>query len=390
QQCDVSMRYRLTSTFREYVLGKWPEPAPLPVLEKAHAHCYHERIASPEDGELSRDMKNFARAIDFFVKSREPESATEIVLYLSGHWVNAGLYAEGARAARACLATGPEDGRLLNVVGVLEYYLGQFGESGAHLTRAGEIASASGDQALRSKSMNNLSLLYMSQGDTDAAIASLEEALPYDRAQSDPSKLIISLSNLGYLFTLKGDLPRARELLEEALQMTGRLDDRRTAIPCLVNLSDLALEERDTDGSSSYANRGMAYAEELNDAAGAACCLTNLGEVELQKGNFEEAEALLRRALTRAIDIDASWLMGSILDLLAIVFWRRGRLEPTTVALVHRQVASTVPSPARFAAEVGQIFAVVETEVGSEELARMRHRAEKHGIAAILDDLPRG
>jgi len=395
EQADASMRYRLTSTFKEYALERWPPPAPLVALEGAHAHYYLSRIFGIDEDATPRDAKNFSRAIQHFLRAGASQAASDLALFMSSHWVSAGLYAEGLRTARECLVicTGEDNkanhAKLLNAIGVFEYYLGEIPDAGEHLSRASALALEFRDEALRSKSLNNLSLLYMAEGRTDEAIASLEEALPYDRAQSDESKLVISLSNLGYLFTVKGDLPRARELLEEALQMTGRVDDRRTAIPCLVNLSDLALEEQNLERSAAYAQRGMTYAEELNDAVGAACCLTNLGEVELRKGNFEDAESLLRRALGRSIDMNASWIMGSILDLLAIVFWRKGRLEPATSALVHRQVASAMPSPSRFAAEVGEIFAVVETEVGSEALARLRHRAEKCGIAGILDELPR-
>jgi hypothetical protein len=120
-----------------------------------------------------------------------------------------------------------------------------------------------------------------------------------------------------------------------------------------------------------------------------ALCLNNLGEVELRNGNFDEAERLLRQALAQCVDMNATWMIGSVLDLLAIVFWRKGSLEPATAALVHRRVASSVPSTARVAAEVNEIFAVVESEVGPEEMARLRHRAEKCGAVGILDELPR-
>jgi tetratricopeptide (TPR) repeat protein len=217
----------------------------------------------------------------------------------------------------------------------------------------------------------------------------LEEALPFDRAKNDDSQLTISLSNLGYLQTLKGDYAKAKASLGEALQVTGRSDNRRGAIPCLCNLSDLALEEQDIAASASYAQRALAYAEELSDKVGEACSITNLGEIELRRGDLNRAETLLRRALAKSVDMDAGWMMGSILDLLAIVLWRSGDVESATLALVHRQIASSLPSPRRFAAEANDIYGQAEAQIGEESLARIRYRAEKSGVTALLDELPR-
>jgi predicted ATPase/class 3 adenylate cyclase len=395
EPADVSMRYRLSSTFKEYALGKWPDSVPLRLLEKSHASYYCGRASDLQSELIHLEAKNLARAIEYLIALPEPEPASELVLLMTEHWQSSGLYAEGCRTMRDCLMVclagehRASYSKLLNAIGLFEYYLGQFGASKSHLSEAIEIARELSDAGLRSKALNNLALVLMAEGETDGAIASIEEALPYDRSQGEPAKLAISLSNLGYLLTIKGNLDAARIALEEALQVTGRIDDRRTAIPCLVNLSDLSLEEGDLDRSANYAARGMTYAEEISDAVGAVCCQTNLGEIELRRGNLDDAESSLRRALARCIDMNAGWLMGSVLDLLAILFWRKGSLEPTTLTLVHRQVASTVPSPPRFASEANDIYAVVETEVGQETLARMKHRAEKGGVATLLDELPR-
>lgn len=394
-QADASMRYRLSSTFREYVLGKWTD-APQDLLERVHAEYFLDLSAEADKTSVELDARNFGRAIDYFGRVGSAEHAAQLALFMTEHWQSAGQYAEGCQTMRDCLAQCTREwnpgsySRLLNAIGLFEYYLGQFAQAREHLADADETARELDDPTLRSKALNNMALTYMAQGETDNAIEKLEEALPFDRVQKDESQLAISLSNLGYLFILKGDLDRAKEHLSEALQVTGRIDDRRSAIACLVNLSDLALEGGDLVLASEYARRGMAYAEEFNHAVGIACALTNLGEVALREEKLEEAEGLLRRALARCIDMSASWLIGSILDLLAIVYWRRSRLEPATLALVHRQAASSVPSPPRYSEEVDAIYSQVATQAGEESLARLRHRAEKGGVAALLDELPRG
>ena len=387
---DSAMRYRLSSTFREYAMEKWTDPAARRSLERAHAEYFHRLIDDVPPDAAGSDAKNLSRALEFFLAAERPEPAAEMALFLTEHWQAVGAYAEGSRTVkRALQALGPKraalSARLLNAIGSFEYNLGRYELARGHLNEA--IAMADED-AVRAKALNNLALTDMAGGDNDAALASLEAALPFDRAAGNDKELSRTLSNLGYLLILNGELPRAKEVLEEALLVTGRSGDKRAAIPCLCNLSDLALEQHDLELSAEYAERGLEYSDEVNYKVGAACCVTNLAEVQLGLGNLSEAERLLRRALGQCIDMGATWLLGSILDLLGIAFWRNGDVEPAKTAFVYRRVAVTLPSPPRFAAEAGDIFALVESQVGAEALARSRHDAEIGGMASLLDDLP--
>lgn len=393
EEADDSMRYRLSSTFREFAREKWASAAARQALERAHAEHFRERSRTAVPEMLAKDAKNVTRAIKFYVSVPLPSEAGELALAITEYWQTTGLYVEGLATMNRCLEVCKGDevlhAKLLNAIGIFEYYLGRFGEAKERLSDALEIARRIDEDALKSKALNNLALISMAESDPEAAIGFLEEALPFDRMQGDEDQLAISLSNLGYLLTLTGDYARSRTLLEEALRVTSRTDNKKSAIPCLCNLSDLALEENDLERSRSYAERGMAYSEELNNKVGLTCCLMGLGEVQLRKGNMEEAESLLRKALVRSIDMNAGWMMGSILDLLAIVFWRKGSLEEATLILVHRQLASSLPSPRRYAEEADEIFAKAEAQMGSETLARIRHRAGKSGVASLVDDLPR-
>jgi predicted ATPase/uncharacterized protein HemY len=391
---SLSMRYRLTTTFREYVREKWMAPDAIRAVETAHASYFSDRVEGIPAELIPEDASNFSRAIDFYMAAPEPTKAAKMELLLVRHWESAGVYAEGCRRMRKCdeLCDPEKDkelrGDLLNGIGLFEYYLGEFDRAKSDLKAASEIATEVGNKDLMSKSLNNLSLVYMAEGKNEEAIESLEKAIPLDRAKRDDSALAIGLSNLGYLLILQGNLERAKALLDEALQVTSRTDDRRIAISCLCNLSDLALEQDDLELSASYSRRGMQYAEELNNLVGSACCQTSLGEVALRRGSYDEAETLLRRALARSVEMNAGWLIGVILDLLAQVFWKSGRLETATLTLAHRQVASTVPSPPRVVHDVEALMAVVQTEVGQDAFEQFRRRAERSGVASLLDELP--
>ncbi len=394
EDADSAMRYRLSSTFREYAHEKWNDQVARGALARAHAEMFHRRIGGLKADSVGEDAKNLVRAIDFFLGARLHDEAAELALFMTDQWLSAGAYAEGCRTMRRCLDASddthwPHRARLLNAIGTFEYSLGQYAASRAHLSAAIQAAGETRDDALRAKALNNLALLDMAENDNEAALRSLEAALPYDRALGDDTQLCHSLSNLGYLLILKGDLTRAKEVLEEALLVTGRSDDKGGAIPCLCNLSELALEQNDLDLSLAHAQRGLEYSEEQANKVGAACCTATLGELELRQGRLREAEALLRKALVQCIDMEATWMLGSVLDLLGIVFWRSGNVEAAKVALVHRRVASSPPSPARFAGEANEIFAQLESQVGAESLSRIRHHAEIGGLSSVLDALPR-
>ena len=395
EESGGAMRYRLSSTFREYAREKWTDASARKTLEQAHAEYFRTRALAVTPEQVQGDAKNFGRAIDYFIAANLPADAADLALFMSGHWQFVGAYAEGSRTMKRCweICKGPDmevdRARLVNAIGSFNYNLGQFAAARSNLSDAIEAATRAGDPALRSKALNNLALLDMAEGNNDGAIQSLEEVLPYERLHGEDDTLSRTLSNLGYLFILTGELAKAKAVLEEALQVTGRSDNKQGAIPCLCNLSDLALEEHDLDLSAGYAQRGMDYAEELNNKVGAACCMANLGEVELRRGELDQAESLLRTALARCIDMSASWMIGSVLDLLGIVFWRKGNHDPAMLALVHRRVASTLPSPPRFAGEANEIYGLVEKRVGPEEVARTRHRAEMSGVASLPGRTPK-
>jgi predicted ATPase/DNA-binding SARP family transcriptional activator/DNA-binding CsgD family transcriptional regulator len=139
------------------------------------------------------------------------------------------------------------------------------------------------------------------QGDSDKAIALLEEGLTLFRELGDRRGVAISITYLGAALLHRGDMEGAAVLREDAEALRGEPLDRWMIADLTTFLGMATLYEGDYERSVALGTEALAIYRELGDTRGIMRCHVGLGLGELARGNhegaalqFEETLRLLR------------------------------------------------------------------------------------------------
>jgi predicted ATPase/DNA-binding SARP family transcriptional activator/DNA-binding CsgD family transcriptional regulator len=274
------VRYTMLEPVRQYAREKLRESGEEDAVQGRHAGFF---LALAEEAEpemsgpdqeawlrrLGREHANLRAALSWALgpaDSREPrENRTELGLRLAG------------ALGRFWGACAPGEGRRWLEKGLARGRVAPKPALGKALYEAGWIA--------------------LWQGDSDRAIALLEEALALFRELGDRRGVAISIGNLGNALLHRGDMERAAVLRQEAEALRGEPLDRWTLAWLTTFLARAALYEGDYERTLALGTESLAIYRELGDKRGIAMCRIGLGLNELVWNNHERAARLLEEAL---------------------------------------------------------------------------------------------
>jgi tetratricopeptide (TPR) repeat protein len=147
--------------------------------------------------------------------------------------------------------------------------------------RVAKYEQRTGDLRGYAKSLNNIGIVHMNQGQWKPAIAALEQSCALKRDLDDPRGMTQSLHNLGKLHFLREDYASAESAFLESLRIRlGRGRDEHGAAQSYVALAHVALKAAKFDDAERYATlaleahtacgdqRGMTQAKGLLKALG--------------------------------------------------------------------------------------------------------------------------
>jgi DNA-binding CsgD family transcriptional regulator len=121
--------------------------------------------------------------------------------------------AERAQAMLPADDPGGERPRLLAWLARTRYLRGRFRHAASEGEAALEVAIAAGDRLAETELLNTLGMAYVSLGEVDKGVASLERAIALAREDDDFDSLSTAYSNLADMFDLSG---RTRQALDTA------------------------------------------------------------------------------------------------------------------------------------------------------------------------------
>ncbi len=121
--------------------------------------------------------------------------------------------AERAQAMLPADDPGGERARLLAWLARTRYLRGRFRHAATEGEAALELATAAGDRIAETEVLNTLGMAYVSLGEVDKGVASLERAIALARETDDFDSLSTAYSNLADMFELSG---RTRQALDTA------------------------------------------------------------------------------------------------------------------------------------------------------------------------------
>jgi non-specific serine/threonine protein kinase len=274
------MRYTMLEPVRQYAREKLRESGEEDTVQAGHAGFF---LALAEEAEpemsgpdqeawlrrLEKEHANLRAALAWAldaVDSREPrEHRTELGLRLAG------------ALGRFWAAYGPGEGRRWLEKSLAKGRAVPKSALGKALYEAGWIA--------------------LWQGDSDRAIALLEEGRTLFRELGDRRGVAISLVNLGSALLHRGDMEGAATVREEAEVLRREPLDRFTLAWLTTFLAQEALNEGDYERSDARGREALAIYRELGDTRGTVMCHIGMGLTELARSNNERAALLFEEIL---------------------------------------------------------------------------------------------
>ena len=181
-----------------------------------------------------------------------------------------------------------------------------------HLEEARRLAEESGDRILQGRVYNNLGIARMALGDLSGALSLFRRALDVRRGTGYRHGLVVNLHNIGDAHLRLGRLGRAHAAFLESRDVARQAGLEREVALNDIYLGYLAALREDGTSGLVQLRRATAAAVKHGDQESALRGQWLEGRVLKRLGAVPEAQDVLRRALSDAQSIGASWVVRDI------------------------------------------------------------------------------
>lgn len=266
----VQPRFKMLDTIREYAYERLTESGEMGILKDKHTHFFSNRslefsISKAQSSEsefwldwVDTEHDNLRTALAWCIEN--PEFMTEGPLLLTSliwFWYRRGYLSEGRVWAERMLALPAAEGR-------------------THEREMSLIAS---------------SALAMWQGDLNAALTTIDEALIVSRWLESPYDLAVILLLKGNTLVNMGRDQEALPFLKESLDIFDELGMLWYSATTRVHMSNAALGMGDSEAAAEYLESARADSEEIEEKWLITLVLNNFGEVSRVRGEYDLARA---------------------------------------------------------------------------------------------------
>ena len=209
---------------------------------------------------------------------------------------------------------------LLNLLGDVEWEIGNSQSSKEKYQNSVDLAQACGDQDTYAKSLGGIGKFFQQTGDYDKALSVNLKAL--DIISDLPDRWNIQnqiLSNLCSIYTDLGQEDEALEYAELAINLCKQNGDTKNLPLCCNNLGCFYVESGDMDQAEKIFNTGLTAARENQNIYQEIQILTNqaLSLALLKKGRTPQTDkecfSLLNKALLKSNNINSRFLKATML-----------------------------------------------------------------------------
>jgi predicted ATPase/DNA-binding CsgD family transcriptional regulator len=256
------IRYALLETVREYGLERLAESGDEAAVRHAHADwcvAFAERaepeLAGPNFAtwvaRIESELGNIRAAHAWLFANGDAERALRLGWALGWFWTSSGHFAEGRALCDLLIAMpGAEDapallGKVLQVAGNVEQWLGNLDRAQQHFGRALAIWRATGDRRGVVNMLRGLGSVAIDRQDLNHAVALLGEVVSLAPEAGAFWERASAVNLLGVVAYTRGDYAAAIDLFEQAKTAWQELDDTAHVATALANLARAALASDD-------------------------------------------------------------------------------------------------------------------------------------------------
>jgi len=325
-------RYVMLNVLREFAYGRLTDDE-RGDLQERHARAYLGLAEQAEPGLsgrdrrtwfdlLERDIDNLRAAMGYFINLEQAEEAMRLAHALWRLWQTRGMLHEGRAVLGDVLRM--EGGsplsrmRAYEAMGGTAYWQSDYEAMTDSYQRALDLARELGDPLEEANALYNMSYAPSLGGDTERAIAQLEEARDIYEIHPDPVGLSNVLSSLAVMREFEGQYQAALEAAQQAIEIARNAGNDLRLSWALFSAAYLAFEVDDPVGLG-FLDESLLMFERDNDLSGIAFAL---GASAFRSLNTEDEPAAVRMygAALRHMEIaDTSLFLSGAQD--------RGRLE---------------------------------------------------------------
>jgi tetratricopeptide (TPR) repeat protein len=161
-----------------------------------------------------------------------------------------------------------------------------------------DCAQQAGNLAGVAQTLNNLGIVYQSQGKWDEAIDCYEQDLEISRRLGDEHCVAQTLNNLGNVYQRQGKWDEAIDCYEQSLEISRRLGDEHGVATTLNNLGNVYDIQGKWEQAIDCYEQSLEIFRRLGDEHGVGITLKNLGLLYDRRNQTEQARILWQEALT--------------------------------------------------------------------------------------------
>jgi non-specific serine/threonine protein kinase len=305
-------RYRLLETIREYAHEKLIETGEEHAVRDRHmefftklARAAERKLLSAEQviwpNRLETELDNLRAAIEWSLKSKNPDSAMSIVGTSGPFWSQRGHYREiterSLHVVRSPMSKQHTSARAkaLNIAGFMQAIHGNYAEAHLLLEEALAIARELTDKLATLTSLQYLGFVSAAEGDYATARSYFEEALAQERelGPTGTASKGWSLAFLGDVFFFQGDYERAQSLYEQAVTYLRELNEKNILAYSIRRLGQLALLHADYEKAIAFNKESLSLNLQVGEQRGVVACLAGFAGIAAARGQSVPAVRLL-------------------------------------------------------------------------------------------------
>ncbi|UCH85376.1 MAG: sigma 54-interacting transcriptional regulator [Candidatus Latescibacterota bacterium] len=279
----------------------------------------------------------------------------------------------------------------LNLMGVVHYNSSRYDEAISYYEQSAHLRELAKDENAMAASFNNLALAYQSKGDYEKALEHYNRSLDLKRRQNNQAGIAAGYLNLALLYVDMRNFKEAEARCHESLAVCEQLDDAHAQLipDNYITLGDIALEADDLATAEKHYLESLRIArkmEAINEEMGA---LRRLSSISLKNKKYDDARSFADKAFELAQRIGSRYENAEIEDILGDLEFEQDR---HTDALRHYERAAsqyTALSKYRSAARTFSKIGLVHNQTGNTfEAHHHLDRAHDFVRADIGRELP--
>ncbi len=252
-------------------------------VQNAIADCREARDIFAAAGDRDGEADSLRTWADATAQSDAPES---IRLYQQAQTIFRSIGSERGEAA------------VLNNLGLVYETQGDLATAEKMHREALAIFGRLDDKSRQAAAISNLANERQEQGDLRGATKLYEEALQLDRETGNTGSGAIAGYNIANLHARQGDLVGAKQGFEESLAIWQKNGDQYSSTYATYSLGDLLVEEADFAGARKMYEQTLAARTSAGDKLGIAETQLGLADLALEEGHSPaDQEATLRQVI---------------------------------------------------------------------------------------------